>query len=197
MTVFSERNLSELSHERFEDARAVHGAGRYVVVFSGRPGRARVYDAERRSVLGRPVDVGGASIPESKGTTWVEGDWAFLGAGDGGVKVISMTGDGAVVNGKGIPMPRVVNVAEALSTTNAVASDGSGFLYAASGETGVHVYSSNHRELKPGTSASEPTIEPLGRLDFGSKISANFVAANRERIIVASGLGGLKIVRIQ
>ncbi len=197
VTIVREKDLAVLSQERFEDARAVHGAGAYVVVFSGMPGRARVYDSRSTRQLGRTLDVGGAEIAESKGTAWVEGDWAFLGAGNGGVKVISLTRDGGVVAGRGIPIPELDGVPPELATTNAVATDGDGLVMSASGETGVHIYSSNHLKYKPGSADAEPEIVRLGRLDFGTRISANFIAGDRKRIFVASGLGGLKIVRIE
>lgn len=197
LTILSEKDLSVVGKERFEDARAVHGSGAFVVVFSGTPGRARVYDALSSRQLGDVVDVGGAEIPESKGTAWVEGDWAFLGAGDGGVKVMSLTSDGGVLAGRGIPTPELDGVPRDLSTTNAVATDGNGHIVAASGETGVHIYTSNHLKFKPGSSDADPEVYRLGRLDFGSRISANFVAGDKSRIFVASGLGGLKIVRIE
>jgi len=197
LTILDEKELKTRSQERIEDARAVHGAGAYVVVFSGMPGRARVYDSQTAKQLGRTLDVGGAEIAESKGTAWVEGDWAFLGAGNGGVKVISLTSEGGVLAGKGISMPELEGVSAELSTTNAVATDGDGIIISASGETGVHIYSSNHLKHKPGSADAEPEIFRLGRLDFGTRISANFVAGDRKRIFVASGLGGLKIVRIE
>jgi len=197
LTVLSEKDLSEVTRERFEDARAVHGSGAYVVVFSGTPGRARVYDAARARQLGDVVDVGGAGIPESKGTAWVEGDWAFLGAGDGGAKMMSLTPRGGVVAGEGIPTPEVAGVPRDLSTTNAVTTDRNGLIITASGETGVHIHASNHLRFRPGSADAKPEVFRLGRLDFGSRISANFVAGDRSRIFVASGLGGLKIVRIE
>jgi hypothetical protein len=197
LTILREKDLEVMSRERFEDARAVHGAGAYVVVFSGMPGRARVFDSKSAKQLGRTLDVGGAEIAESKGTAWVEGDWAFLGAGNGGVKVISLTREGGVLAGKGIPIPELDGVPPELSTTNAVATAGDGIVISASGETGVHIYASNHLKYKPGSADAEPEIVRLGRLDFGTRISANFVAGDRKRIFVASGLGGLKIVRIE
>jgi len=197
VTVFAERDFSVIARETYSDARAVHGAGRYVVVLTGTPGGAMVFDAGNAQYVAKPFVVGGATVPESKGSAWVEGNWAFLGAGDGGVRVFGIAGSRPIINGEGIPTPEVRGVPRELSTTNAVTTNGSGLVFTANGEAGVLVYTSDYLSLSPGVTRAAPRFDLLGALDFGEKISANFIASSEKQLFVASGLGGLKILRIQ
>jgi hypothetical protein len=196
LSIYDRKKLTLLDRSAFLDARGVFSDGKYAVVMSGTPGAARLFTASSRTPLGAVIAAGGATIPESKGMAWVDGAWSFLAAGDGGTKVVALSTSGGALRGSGIPTPNVIGVPASLSTTNAVfvdakKRDGVNYMFVANGEAGVQAYASNHRDVKfNGT----PRVTYQGRLGFGTKISANYLTGGDGTLIVAAGLGGLKIL---
>ena len=197
LSVYAKSNFAVLNRYSFLDARGVHSDGNYVAVMSGTPGTARIYSQSGRGQLGAPISIGGATIAESKGTAWVDATWAFFAAGDGGTRVVSLASGGGTIRGSGMVIPSVIGVPASLATTNAVFVDvqsnnnGAVLVFTANGEAGVQAYSSNHHGMAV---TSTPTISYLGRISFGTTISANFVAGGGGTILIAAGLGGLKIL---
>jgi hypothetical protein len=200
LSVYAKSNLALVNRFPFLDARGVHSKGNYVAVMAGTPGTARVFSATTRGQLGGPVAIGGATVPESKGVAWVDGAFAYFAAGDGGLKVAGLSTTGGAVRGAGLPIPNVLGVPASVSTTNAVFVDGVSdivgwlglrFMFAANGEAGVQAYVSDHQQL---VSTQIPSLGALGRIGFGTTISANFVAGGSGTLFVAAGLGGVKVL---
>jgi hypothetical protein len=127
---------------------------------------------------------------------WVDGDWSFLAAGDGGTKVVALSNSGGALRGSGIPTPTVAGVPASRSTTNAVfidaqKKDGVNYVFVANGEAGVQAYASDHRSRK---FSETPRFTYQGRLGFGTMISANYITGGSGTLVIAAGLGGLNIL---
>ena len=93
-----------------------------------------------------------------------------------------------------IPAPIVDGLDPSETVTNAVAVHGS-LAFVSNGEAGVYV------ARMPGDAATTPDDEPLsfevlGHLEFGVDESVNHGEFHGKYLILASGTGGLKVVRI-
>jgi hypothetical protein len=182
--------LGVLHRTDLDDLRWVDVAGDYLVAVQGTPGRLSVLDRSTFALLAAwPFP--GADIPESKSTVTVHGGKAFVAAGSAGVQVLSLaTGD---VIGS-LPVPGVAGLDPTAVVTNAVAVHGN-LAFVSNGEAGVYVA---RLSSDPGSTGSDDTVgfELLGRLQFGALESVNHVEYQGRYLIVAGGLGGLKIVRV-
>jgi hypothetical protein len=183
------------SHEQIfsvelDDLRWIEAHSGYIIAVQGTPGRITTIDTSTFEVISTwPFT--GADIPESKSTVTVKGGKAFIAAGTGGVQVLSVrTGQ---LLGQ-IPAPIVDGLDPSETVTNAVAVHGS-LAFVSNGEAGVYV------ARMPGDATNTPDDEPLsfdvlGKLEFGVDESVNHVEFHGHYLILASGLGGLKIVRV-
>ena len=155
-------------------------------------GGGKIYSFDPFSlVFGKTYSFVGTGIPESKSTVRVIGGKALIAAGDGGVKVMNLA-TGKTVGS--IPRAIVAGLDSSLSVTNAV--DGAGqYIYISNGEAGVYVaQSSSTLEDMSGDAAITLTV--LGKLRFSNLQSVNHVAFNGSSLVIASGLGGVKIVSV-
>jgi hypothetical protein len=199
LTVFRKDNLQRVGTVPMEDARWVSGGQLLVTVMQGTPGRIRLFSAlgDPTAQIGPTLDVGGATIPESRGEVAISGVFGFVAAGNGGTKVTALSSIfGAATRGLGLPIPSIAGVPPELSTTNGITvwrSGLSAWLFTANGEAGVNVYTSDHLRLAfEGT----PQLGAVGHINFGTSLSANMVAVEEDgrTMFVANGLGGLRIV---
>jgi hypothetical protein len=142
-------------------------------------------------VLGATYTFTGTSIPESKSTVQVIGGKALIAAGDGGVKLMSLA-NGKVVGS--IPRTIVAGLDSSLSVTNAVSGAGQ-YIYVSNGEAGVYVIQSD-KTLEDRTGDAAVTLTVLGKLRFSTAQSVNHVAFDGSTLVIASGLGGVKIVDV-
>jgi hypothetical protein len=174
------------------DARWVAAGEGKVVVAQGTPGQISVFDESDMELLGT-FPFPGADIAESKSTAELAGGKAFIAAGSGGVQILS-TGTGAVVGSVPRPDPAVLGLDPAVVVTNAVSVDDD-LLFIANGEAGVYV-AQGRRDFRDTGSETSQQITMLGRLQFGSLQSVNHVAFRDDYLMIAAGLGGLKVVKI-
>jgi hypothetical protein len=133
----------------------------------------------------------GADVPESKTTVELKKGNAYIAAGRAGVRVINLaTG---LVRATLDP-PDVPGLDPADVAANAVTVDND-LMFISFGGAGVYVAKAGCRfdALKDGDPL-ELTV--LGHLQFGDFASTNHVAYLDDHLFVASGLGGLKIVRV-
>jgi hypothetical protein len=179
------RSFSSLS-----DARWVDADGTNLVVVQGTPGRLSVY-TQASGALKNTFPFSGATISESKSTVQLIGGKALIAAGDGGVKVLSLA-DGTVVGS--IPRLIVAGLDPAKSVTNAVAGAGQ-HVFISNGEAGVYVAQSS-ATLEDQTGSNPITLTMLGQLRFADLQSVNHVAFDGEYLVIAAGLGGVKIVQV-
>lgn len=184
---------TETDYVELDDARWVDVAGGRVVVAQGTPGRLAVFDELTLALLGTyPFE--GADVPESKTTVEVVGGKAFIGAGPGGVQILSVE-TGALLGSVPIPDPQSLGLDPAVVVTNSVAVDGD-LLFISNGEAGVYVAQGEQDFASTGSEAPQ-NIELLGRLEVGLLQSVNHIAFKNDHLIVAAGLGGLKIIRVE
>ncbi len=174
------------------DARWVAVDGGKVVVAQGTPGRIAVFDETTLAPVGT-FPFTGADIPESKSTVDLVGGKAFIAAGTGGVQVLSLS-TGMVVGSVARPDPAALGLDPSVVVTNAAAAD-EDLLFISNGEAGIYV-AQGSRDFKDTSGETTQQITMLGRLQFGSLQSVNHVAYRDKTLVIAAGLGGLKIVQV-
>ena len=174
------------------DARWVAVGGGKVAVVQGTPGTLDVYDESNMSVVGSwPFK--GAEIAQSKSQLELVGGKAFIAAGDSGVQVLSAS-TGAVVGSVPRPNPDSLGLSPSVVVTNAVAID-QDLMFISNGEAGVYLAQGSQTFSTTG-SETQQTITMRGKLRFGNLQSVNHVALQSGLLIIAAGLGGLKIVQV-
>ena len=179
------------------DARWVAVGGGQVAVVQGVPGRLAVYNESNMSVVGSwPFK--GADISQSKSQAELVGGKAFIAAGDSGVQVLNPS-TGAFLGQVPRPNPDSLGLSPSVVVTNAVAID-QDLMFISNGEAGVYLAQGSQAFSTSGTGAQ--TITMRGKLRFGNLQSVNHVAysaggpGNPGLLIIAAGLGGLKIVQV-
>lgn len=190
--VFDPYTSAQVKTIPLHDARWVAAAGGLAVVVQGTPGRLAVFNATTMAPVG-VFPFAGGDVPESKSTVAIAGGKAFIAAGPAGVQVLNAS-TGVVVGSVARPDPAALALDPAVVVTNAVAVD-ENLLFIANGEAGVYVAQGSQNFTDSG-SASTQQITMLGRLQFGNLQSVNHVAYKDRYLIIAAGLGGLKIVQV-
>src|SRR2546425_1916973 len=173
------------------DARWVAVGGGQVAVVQGVPGRLAVYNESDMSLVGSwPFK--GADIAQSKSQAELVGGKAFIAAGDSGVQVLNPL-TGAFLGQVPRPNPDSLGLSPSVVVTNAVAID-QDLMFISNGEAGVYLAQGSQAFSTSGTGAQ--TITMQGKLRFGNLQSVNHVALQSGILMVAAGLGGLKIVQV-
>ena len=179
------------------DARWVAVGGGLVAVVQGTPGTLAVYNESNMSVVGG-WPFAGANVAESKSQAQLVGGKAFIAAGDSGVQVLNAS-TGTKLAAVPRPNPDSLGLSPSVVVTNSVAID-QDLLFISNGEAGVYLAQGSQAFSTSGTGAQ--TITMRGKLRFGSLQSVNHVAYSAGGpgqpglLIVAAGLGGLKIVQV-
>lgn len=174
------------------DARWVAVGGGKVAVVQGTPGTLDVYNESDMSAVGSwPFK--GADIAQSKSQLELVGGKAFIAAGDSGVQVLSAA-TGLKVGAVPRPNPDSLGLSPSVVVTNAVAID-QDLMFISNGEAGVYLAQGSQAFSTTG-SETQQTITMRGKLRFGSLQSVNHVALQSGILIIAAGLGGLKIVQV-
>ena len=186
--------LTPLDTIPLHDARWVTGAGGKIVVAQGTPGQISVFNETTLAPVGT-FSFKGAGVAESKSTVELAGGKAFIAAGDSGVQVLSAT-TGAVVGSVPRPNPDSLGLSPSVVVTNSAAVDAD-LLFISNGEAGVYLAQGSQAFSATGPETQQ-TITMLGKLRFANLQSANHVAYSSDikYLIVAAGLGGLKIVQV-
>lgn len=194
LSVLAPGSLATTAYLPLDDARWVTVEKDKVAVARGGAagGTLAVYDeaAGALSAAGL-LPFEGADTPEAKTTVEVRKGNAYIAAGRAGVRVISLA-SGAVR--ATLEPPVVAGLDPADVAANAVTVDND-LMFISFGGAGVYVAKAGCRfdALKDGDPL-ELTV--LGHLAFGDFASTNHVAYLGDHLFVASGLGGLKIVRV-
>jgi hypothetical protein len=173
------------------DARWVAADGGKVAVVQGTPGVLSVYNESNMSLVGN-FPFAGADIAESKSQAELVGGKAFIAAGDSGVQVLSAS-TGLKLGFVPRPNPDSLGLSPSVVVTNAVTID-QDLMFISNGEAGVYVAQGSQVFSATGSEAQQ-TITMLGKLRFGNLQSVNHVALQSGLLIIAAGLGGLKIVQ--
>jgi hypothetical protein len=134
----------------------------------------------------------GADVPEAKTTVQVVGGKAYVAAGRAGVQVLSLATGQVLAT---VPVPDVPGLDPADVTANAVAVEHK-LVFISFGGAGVYVAQADRPCTEP-DDGTPVVLKVLGRLAFEDFASTNHVAVLDGHLFVASGLGGLKIVRVE
>jgi hypothetical protein len=139
---------------------------------------------------GTPID--GLKVLASKGTIESYTHRSYLGAGEGGMQVRGA--DGTLL--AQVRNDQWGSTDPSLAVVNAVTvSSHLGFV--AAGAQGVQVVElGRYRSDDDGTHAGEAGLRVLGRLTLEDGASCNMVKAKNDILVVAAGLGGVKLVEM-
>jgi hypothetical protein len=194
LTAVADATFTPLLTVPLDDARWVDVEKKTVAVAEGGAlgGTLSLLDGALPALpLDKALPFDGADQPESKTTVQVVGGKAYIAAGRAGVLVVSLATGDVLAR---VPVPDDSGADPADVVANAVAVDGH-LMFISFGGAGVYVAET----AKP---CSDPDdgqpldLTVLGRLRFGDFQSTNHVAVLDGHLFVASGLGGLKIVRV-
>ncbi len=193
----NESDLSTVGQFALEDARWVaHDAdnGRIVVV-QGTPGRISLFqegDFPGGSMtLLNTFPFPGADVAHSKSSVEIVGGKAFIAAGPDGVQVMCLD-DGQIVGS--VPPPDAAALGPSVVVTNAVTVDGD-LMFISNGEAGVYA-AAGAADFASTPCNAPQTITVLGHLRFEDLTSVNHVDYENDKLLIAAGRGGLKIVRV-
>jgi hypothetical protein len=171
-----------------QGARGVHYRADRIAVVTGVPGSLSVYNKTTGAALGT-YSVSGADVAEAKTTVEVADQKAFIAAGTAGVQVLNLN-SGQLVASLAPPNAASLGLSPSVVVTNGVSVDGN-LVFACNGEAGISVASG------ASTIDSGGTLTMLGQLRLGDANSANHVAFRGRYLMIATGLGGLKIVKVE
>ncbi len=195
-----ESDLSIVGQFALDDARWVADDedNDRIVVVQGTPGQISVFQEGDFSggsmTLLNTFPFPGADVPQSKSTVEVVGGKAFIAAGPEGVQVMCLD-DGAIIGSVPRPDPASLNLDPSVVVTNAVTVD-EDLMFISNGEAGVYV-AAGDGEFDEAPCDAPLNITMLGHLRFDDLQSVNHVDYENKRLLIAAGLGGLKIVKVK
>lgn len=198
---FDQTDMSQLGEFPLSDARwvALDNEGRRIVVAQGGQPEGQISVFEEDAFPNGSMNLlntfpfPGANVPESKTTVEIAGGKAFIAAGPEGVQVVCLdTGD--VIGNVPRPDPASLGLSPDVVVTNAVTVDDD-LMFISNGEAGVYV-ATGARDFRE-DNCDPQDITMLGKLRFDDLQSANHVAYKNRYLLVAAGLGGVKVVRVR
>lgn len=177
----NQADLSISSYQPFHDARWVDIKEKMIYVQQGTPGNLSVMSVEEPG-QSQQYSVDGSDIPESKSSFDISGDLVFLASGYDGVQIINRK-TGVKVAQIAIPENSSTDV-----ITNSVTVEGNK-IFISNGESVLAAKFDNKN-------TENPNPEVLGKLDLGDHQSINHVRFRNNRLVIAAGLGGVKVIKV-
>ena len=177
---FNKDNMDSLGAYPVHDARNVGLTDDYFVFLSASPANLHVVSTTSSDIITYPI--AGETIPESKSTLAIDGEYAYVALNDAGLKVIKLS-DGSLV--QEIPRPDTPEGEDDLDYVTNGVSINDDLVFIANGAAGVYV----------GRKYDGEDIEIYGSATFNS--STNFVVSKDDVVFVATGYGGFKILEVQ
>jgi len=174
-SMISKNNFDEKKFVELEAARWVDVGGNNIAILQGNPARLTILN--KNTLEQKTYELEGLSIPDAKASLEIDGSRVFVAAGKGGVQLFDLN-QGKVVSKLDFNNDDFEYVA------NAVSSD-RGLIFTSGGSAGVAVAQDHNGEM-----------EILGQLDLGDHASVNHAVYSHGYLIVASGLGGVKIIKV-
>ena len=168
----------------------------WIVVLGSNPenGMATLYVINKNTLeIINEFPFEGADTPEAKSTVELRGELALIAAGKAGTIIMDInTGD--IVATIPIPDPAEKGLSVDAVETNAVSADEE-YIFISNGEAGVYVAEAN-MDLEAYNNGDHLTVDLIGYLMFDEFQSVNHVAYRNKTLFIASGLGGVKAVRL-
>lgn len=152
----------------------------YVYAVKGTDAGLWVLDRKDTSGVGKLINLQGATIPESKSTIELTKDSILLALGDGGVQLLDRTNFSVRHQ---FNQKQHYKNDNSLSVSNAASGQG-GNLFIADGEEGTRVMTYDKKNN---------TFSQTARISFGDGKSVNDIKYLNGLLIMASGVGGVKI----
>ncbi|UCE01247.1 MAG: hypothetical protein JSW67_08025 [Candidatus Latescibacterota bacterium] len=190
---FVDRTFAQFQLDAFVAEEDIRGIGfpsitQLAAVCGTRP-RMALMHVEGRTMMGAHA-VDGYNNPEAKGTIEVHNGLCFLGAGDGGFQV--RRADGELL--AALRHEDFSDLRPDLMVTNAVSLSGN-LAFVAAGALGVQVVDVvGMRGWALGGGHNPEGLRVLGELEFDDGVSSNMVKSENNVMVVAGGLGGIKLV---
>lgn len=175
--VYNESDQKQLKSMDIKDLRSVAVNTDKVAVLSGMTG-VNVYDIN--SYNGISQFSFGQDIPESKRTMDFNGDNLIIAAGKKGIAYYNANTGSAINN---IPLPTSIDDVDPDNIVTNAVSNNKGLVLSANGAAGIYVCNIDKEKLAL-----------VGALDL--KGSANYVKSKGDYIFVATGKGGLQILKL-
>jgi hypothetical protein len=164
-----------------------------IAVVQGLPGRMALYTFNGTSFASSSsFTFTGADVAEAKSQAEIVNDFIFIAAGTGGVQIHNLT-DGSKITE--IPLPTDTGLDSSVVVSNAVSID-KDLIFISNGEAGVYAAQAS-KQIKNITNPADLSLTMQGKLQFDSLESVNHVNFKGNYLLVAAGLGGLKIVDVQ
>jgi hypothetical protein len=182
--------FSKLFEYPMYDARAVSWHDDRIGAVGGTRGSLDIFDENRFAPLAT-FTFQGADVLDARSGLDIAGKKAFIAAGSTGVQVLSIA-TGKLVGQVALPGAAALGLPAAEVTSNAVSVD-KDLLFICNGGAGIYV-AQGAKSFDSTGSEDAQVITPLGQLKLG--LSANHVAFRDKVLMVATGSGGLKIVRV-
>lgn len=176
-----------------DDARWVDVNEDWVVVLSGGSnGTLHKFDRTTMQPAGT-YTFPGANTPEAKNTVEIIGELALIAAGQSGAHLMDLN-NGTILHTLALPNAANLGLDPERVETNAVSADEE-FIFISNGEAGVYVAEASIN-LNNYTTGNQFDVSLLGSLQFGESESVNHVTYRNNNLFIASGLGGIKAVRL-
>ena len=170
--------MKEVSYLNLTNARSVDINKNFLIVLGGNPGH--LYNPGSWD-----KEIGGANDPEAKSILRLSCKFALAALGEEGLKCYDITSDTPSALISALPRPSVPEGKEPWDyVTNGVSVFDNGRVYIANGAGGLDI----------ANISSSGQLTWLGNINLGA--SANFVEANTNYIFVATGTGGLEILKV-
>jgi hypothetical protein len=177
LTVLDDQ-MKEVSFLSLTNARSVDINPDYEIVLGGDPGHLYnpgIWDKE----------IGGAGDPGAKSIVRLHGKFALVALGEEGLKCYDISSGTSPVLVSSLPRPVVHEGGDPADyVTNGVSVSESGWVYIANGANGLDVARLD----------DNGQLTWMGNIDLSQ--SANYVDANADYVFVATGLRGLKILKV-
>lgn len=204
LTVLDARSLSFKRSATLEDARGVVASSSHTLVVTGGSAGGAMHIYEPSGSKRSTVTLGGLQV-EGKATVALNSNWGFVSLGAQGARLLRVNGrievvatvDAPTATGLADPADAVTN-AIAIAELRPVLSDWTvvptplGFVFTADGGAGVRVWVSDY-PITPQT--GRPELFRVGSLaqNGGLAGSVNMVGASDRSLLVANGMGGLRL----
>ena len=191
-------DLSDINFIKQNNARAVVSNRKKLFLLTAYPARIHWYQKSNYSLIRQSDFFLGAEQKDAKSTLELEKNILVSAVGEGGTRFFSIKNNkfedlGAIpqidFTKSGLPLNK--------STTNAATAEGS-FVFTSSGESGIHCYYFVDKKLNAidvSKISKSSFYVYSGYLSFGAGISVNHVKYKNKYLIIASGLGGVQILR--
>lgn len=168
----------ELTYTEVTNARSVDVNSIYEIVLGGDPGTLNLFNPTSWTAV-----IGGATDPEAKSIIRLYNNFALAALGENGVECFDLSSNTPSSPISSLPVPISSNGDGSEYVTNGV-SISDGWVYIANGAGGLDIAILDNKG----------NLKWLGNINLGT--SVNFVETSCNYLFVATGLGGLNILKI-